>query len=159
MVGTTKELARVGWREMVVLPRFSDARIPAKIDTGARTSSLHATQIERFDRDGNRWVRFLLDIGHGDFEPVMCEVPRADHRNITSSNGQSENRYIIKTTVGLGDVQFRAEFSLTDRSDMKFPILIGRTALRSRFLVDSGRSYLQSSGPERRRLLGQGKTE
>lgn len=143
----------VGWREIVELPDLSAQRIPAKIDTGARTSSLHATEIERFDRDGKRWVRFLLDIGGGNSEPVAIEAPRADRRTVTSSNGETQERYIIKTTLKLGDNEFPAEFSLADRSDMKFPILIGRTALRRRFLVDSGRSYLQSSAEERKRIL------
>ena len=138
------------------MPDLVPVRIPAKIDTGARTSSLHATDIERFDRDGQRWVRFLLDLGDGRSEPVTCEVPRADRRTITSSNGEGQDRFIIKTRLSLGEHVFRAEFSLADRSDMKFPILIGRTALRSRFLVDSGRSYLQSSKQERKQLKSQG---
>lgn len=152
-MAASKPLATVGWRELVTLPKLSDARIPAKIDTGARTSSLHAREIERFDRDGHRWVRFLLDIGHGASEPVTVEAPRADRRIVISSNGEAQERYIIKTTLELGELRFAAEFSLADRSDMKFPILIGRTALRRRFLVDSGRSYLQSSAAERRRIL------
>ncbi|WP_284125743.1 ATP-dependent zinc protease family protein [Parerythrobacter aestuarii] len=143
----------VGWREMVALPDLTEARIPAKIDTGARTSSLHALEIERFDRDGHRWVRFLLDIGEGRSEPVTVEAPRADKRIVTSSNGEAQERFIIRTTLELGELRFKAEFSLADRSDMKFPILIGRTALRRRFLVDSGRSYLQSSAAECQRIL------
>jgi hypothetical protein len=138
---------------MVSLPDLTDARIPAKIDTGARTSSLHATEIERFDREGKRWVRFQLDIGYGASEAVTIEVPRADTRVVTSSNGESQTRYIIKTRLRLGDQEFPAEFSLADRSDMKYPILIGRMALRSHFLVNSGRSYLQSSAEERKRIL------
>jgi hypothetical protein len=152
----TKErlpMEKVGWREFVELPQLSAHRIPAKIDTGARTSSLHATDIERFDRDGHRWVRFLLDLGYGENEPVTCEVPHADRRAITSSNGEAQTRIIIKTDLVIGERRFRAEFSLADRSDMKFPILIGRTALRSRFLVDPGRSYFQSSAAERKRIL------
>lgn len=141
---------------MVALPELVGARIPAKIDTGARTSSLHATEIERFDRDGQRWVRFLLDLGEGRSEPVSCEVPRADRRIITSSNGEGQDRFIIKTRLQIGEHSFRAEFSLADRSDMKFPILIGRTALRSRFLVDPGRSWLQSTRQERKQLKSQG---
>ena len=143
----------VGWREIVELPDLSAQRIPAKIDTGARTSSLHATEIERFDRDGKRWGRLRLDIGGGNSEPGAIEAPRADRRTVTSSNGETQERYIIKTTLKLGDNDFPAEFSLADRSDMKFPILIGRTALRRRFLVDSGRSYLQSGAEERKRIL------
>ena len=150
------EPALVGWRELVGLPDLVDVRIPAKIDTGARTSSLHATEVERFDRDGQRWVRFLLDLGEGRSEPVTCEVPRADRRTITSSNGESQDRFIIKTRLQIGRHIYRAEFSLADRSDMQFPILIGRTALRSRFVVDSGRSWLQSSKAERKLLKNNG---
>ena len=156
MATARTEPSIVGWRELVSLPDLVDVRIPAKIDTGARTSSLHATEIERFDRDGQRWVRFLLDLGEGRSQPVTCEVPRADKRIITSSNGEGQERFIIKTALTLGDQTFRAEFSLADRSDMKFPILIGRTALRRRFLVDSGRSYLQSSANERKLLKSRG---
>lgn len=148
--------ALVGWRELVGLPDLASSRIPAKIDTGARTSSLHATDIERFDRDGQRWVRFLLDVGQGRNEAVTCEVPRVDRRIITSSNGESQDRFIIRTRLVLGEHAFRAEFSLADRSDMKFPILIGRTALKGRFLVDPGRSYLQSTKQERKLLKSQG---
>ena len=144
----------VGWRELVGLPELTTTRIPAKIDTGARTSSLHATDIERFDRDGHRWVRFLLDIGDGRSEPVACEVPHGDRRVVTSSNGEAQERFVVKTALVVGAHRFAAEFSLADRSDMKFPILVGRTALRRRFLVDSGRSYLQSSPEERKELLG-----
>lgn len=154
MNAAPRKLAVVGWREQVLLPELCSASIPAKIDTGARTSSLHATEVERFEKDGKRWVRFLLNVGKGRSEPVVCEVPRAGRRKITSSNGESEERLIIKTSLQIGTQNFRAEFSLADRSDMKFPILIGRTALRSRFLVDSGQSYLQSGAEERRRLLG-----
>ena len=156
MATARTEPSIVGWRELVSLPDLVDVRIPAKIDTGARTSSLHATEIERFDRDGQRWVRFLLDLGEGRSQPVTCEVPRADKRIITSSNGEGQERFIIKTALTLGDQTFRAEFSLADRSDMKFPILIGRTALRRRFLVDSGGSYLQSSAHERKLLKSRG---
>ena len=156
MATARTEPSIVGWRELVSLRDLVDVRTPAKIDTGTRTSSLHATEIERFDRDGQRWVRFLLDLGEGRSQPVTCEVPRADKRIITSSNGEGQERFIIKTALTLGDQTFRAEFSLADRSDMKFPILIGRTALRRRFLVDSGRSYLQSSAHERKLLKSRG---
>ncbi len=148
-----RPLEPIGWREVVTLPDLWARPIPAKIDTGARTSSLHATEIERFERDGHHWLRFLLDIGLGQSEPVACELPRVDHRVIVSSNGEAQDRYIIKTRLRLGAVEFAAEFSLADRSDMKFPILVGRTALRGRFMVDSGRSYLQSDAATRKRLL------
>lgn len=136
-------LPQVGWRERVSLPGLGLSDIPAKIDTGARTSSLHGHVIETLERDGKTFVRFAVDWDDVEME---CEAVRVDVRGITSSNGETQRRYVIKTPLVIGNVEFRAEFSLADRSDMKFPILIGRTALRRRFVVNSGRSWLQSRG-------------
>lgn len=134
----------VGWREVVALPELGVTGIPAKIDTGARTSSLHAVNIDLFDRDGEEVARFDLDFGGG--RPYRhCEAIRVAHRFITSSNGEAEERLIVKTVLSMGGEEFRAEFSLADRSDMVFPMLIGRTALRKRFLVNPGRSFLVSN--------------
>ena len=141
-----------GWREVVGLPDLGIDCIAAKIDTGARTSSLHAVDIELFERGGEEWARFYIDVGSG-HRSLQCEAPRVEHRTITSSNGQAEERLIIKTDIRIGEETFRAEFSLADRSDMVFPVLVGRTALRKRFLVDSARSYLQSTGEQRLRML------
>jgi hypothetical protein len=139
----SKVLPVVGWRELVGLPKLGLDRIPAKIDTGARTSSLHARVIDQFERGGQQFVRFTVDWGGACHE---CEAIHVDIRGITSSNGETQNRYVIKTPMLIGQSTFRAEISLADRSDMKFPMLIGRTALRRRFVVDSGRSWLQSEG-------------
>lgn len=136
-----KELPVVGWRELVELPDLKLADIPAKIDTGARTSSLHGEVIEEFERDGERFVRFAVDWDGVRHECVAIHV---DIRGITSSNGKTQRRYVIKTPLRIGTVEFRTEISLADRSDMKFPMLVGRTALRRHFLVDSGHSWLQS---------------
>jgi len=131
---------RAGWREIVALPDFGIARLRAKIDTGARTSALHASDLENFERDGQPWVRFRLICEDG--VNRLCEAPRVARRMITSSNGESQERLIVKTTLSMGTQVFRAEFSLADRSDMLFPMLVGRTALRRRFLVDSAKSFL-----------------
>ena len=135
------QLPSVGWRELVDLPGIGLTRIPAKIDTGARTSSLHARVLDRFERDGKPFVRFAVDWDDIAHEGEEVQV---DTRGVTSSNGETQNRFVIKTPVRIGSIEFRAEFTLADRSDMKFPMLIGRTALRRRFLVDSGHSWLQS---------------
>ncbi len=142
----------IGWREVAGLPDLGIDCIAAKIDTGARTSSLHAVDMDLFERGGEKWARFFIDLGN-DHRSLVCEAPRVAHRTITSSNGQAEERLIIKTAIRLGAEIFRAEFSLADRSDMLFPVLVGRTALRKRFLVDSGRSYLQSTDEQRQRML------
>lgn len=131
----------VGWRELVTLPSLNLSGIPAKIDTGARTSSLHAHVLDEIDRPEGQYVRFAVDWNG---ETHECEAIHVDVRGITSSNGDTQKRYVIKTPVRIGDLEFKAEISLADRSDMKFPMLIGRTALRRRFLVDSGHSWLQS---------------
>lgn len=133
----------VGWREMVALPDLKLFDIPAKIDTGARTSSLHAEVLEEIERDDGRYVRFAVDWGN---ERHECEAIHVDIRGITSSNGETQRRYVIKTPLRIGELEFKAEISLADRSDMKFPMLIGRSALRRRFTVDSGYSWLQSPG-------------
>ncbi|AKH41294.1 hypothetical protein FHS61_001821 [Altererythrobacter atlanticus] len=133
----------LGWREHVGLPELGLSGIQAKIDTGARTSSLHAVNIELFERDGADWARFRIDLGGG-HATSTCEIRSVARRTITSSNGLGEKRLIVKTRLQIGDQNFRAEFSLADRSDMVFPILIGRSALRNRFVVDPAHSYLQS---------------
>lgn len=138
-------LAIVGWREKVDLPELGLKSVPAKIDSGARTSSLHAIIIDQFARDGENFVRFAVDFGDQHVRQV-CEAVHVDWRGITSSNGKTQRRMIIKTPLKIGALTFRAEISLADRSDMKFPMLIGRSSLRRRFVVDSGHSWLQTPG-------------
>ncbi|TMM50487.1 ATP-dependent zinc protease [Qipengyuania marisflavi] len=138
-------MVTVGWRELVGLPDLGLAALPAKIDTGARTSSLHGTVLEQYERDGEQFVRFAVDFPQSHVRQV-CEAVHVDWRGITSSNGETQRRLIIKTPLVIGGVKFRAEISLADRSDMKFPMLIGRSALRRRFVVDSGHSWLKTAG-------------
>ncbi|MXO61909.1 ATP-dependent zinc protease [Qipengyuania oceanensis] len=138
-------MATVGWRELVDLPELGLRGIPAKIDTGARTSSLHGKVLETFERDGQQFVRFAVDFPDQHVQQV-CEAVHVDWRGITSSNGETQRRMIIKTPLRIGPLKFRAEISLADRSDMKFPMLIGRSSLRRRFVVDSGHSWLQTRG-------------
>jgi len=143
MAGDKKKLSVIGWRELVHLPELGLHELPAKIDTGARTSSLHATVLEQFERDGEQYVRFAVDFERQHVRQV-CEAVHVDWRGITSSNGETQRRMIIKTPLMIGKREFRVEISLADRSDMKFPMLIGRSALRRRFVVDSGHSWLQT---------------
>lgn len=140
-----KTLPAVGWRELVHLPELGLHSVPAKIDTGARTSSLHGEVIEEFERDGQKFVRFAVDFSDQHVRQV-CEAVHVDVRGITSSNGETQYRYVIKTPLKIGDLEFRAEISLANRRDMKFPMLIGRSSLRRRFVVDSGYSWLQTPG-------------
>ena len=143
MTAKRRLLPAVGWRELVHLPDLGLHGVPAKIDTGARTSSLHGEVLDEFERDGEKFVHFAVDFQQQHVRQV-CEAVHVDVRGITSSNGETQYRYVIKTPLKIGDVEFRAEISLADRSDMKFPMLIGRSSLRRRFVVDSGYSWLQT---------------
>lgn len=147
MSAIVKPMPIVGWRELVHLPELGLHAVPAKIDTGARTSSLHATVLDEFERDGEKYVRFAVDFEQQHVRQV-CEAVHIDQRGITSSNGETQWRMVIKTPLKIGNLTFRAEISLANRSDMKFPMLIGRSALRRRFVVDSGHSWLQTPGRE-----------
>lgn len=138
----------VGWREWVSLPQFDIARIKAKIDTGARSSALHGSNIERFRRSGKSMVRFdICPAQHSRAGLVTVEVPLLEMRSIRSSNGKAQVRPVIRTPVILGDRQWDLELTLTNRDAMGFRMLLGRQSLRKRFLIDPGRSYLQGQRP------------
>lgn len=141
-----KLLSEIGWRETISMPGLGVTGISAKVDTGARTSSLHAEILDEIERDGKRFLRFAYAWQD---ERRECEAAAIDVRDITSSNGETQERYVIQTQLQVGTHRFSTEISLADRSDMKFPMLLGRSALRGRFLVDSSRSWLQSSKPVR----------
>lgn len=138
----------LGWREWIGFPELGIPRIKAKVDTGARTSALHAFTVTPFERDGSDWVRFAIHpLQRNTSEVVECEAPVLEQRVVRDSGGHEELRYVIETDLQIGEDRLRAEVTLTDRDSMKFRVLLGRGALRGRYLVDSGRSYL--SGKKR----------
>jgi hypothetical protein len=146
----THNMQTIGWREWVSLPGFGAVVTKAKIDTGARTSALHAYYVEPFKRNGKEWVRFGLHPWQGDTDTAVdCEARVVDRRQVTDSGGHREMRYVIATSVQLGADRFDAEITLTDRENMRFRMLLGRTALRARFLVDSDRSFLLGGDKDR----------
>ena len=139
---TTPEV--IGWRETVALPKFGIRRMNAKIDTGARTSALHAVEQERFERDGEAWVRFRIPLPGKDGK-CMVEAQVADEREVKNTGGIPERRLIVSTILLLGRHRWRIEASLADRAKMEFDMILGRTAIRRRgILVDCGRSWLTS---------------
>lgn len=135
-------LITIGWREWVGLPDLSIRSIKAKIDTGARSSCLHAFDIEPFIRDGCQWVRFdVHPIQRNDRFVKRCEAAVFDRRHVRSSNGLTSERFVIQTTLMLVGQRVPIELTLANRDAMGFRMLIGREAMRGRFLVDSGRSF------------------
>ena len=141
----------IGWREWVALPGLGVTAIKAKIDTGARTSSLHAFDIEIVRRRGVEHVQFKVHPYQRNVEKtVECEGLIVDHRTVRSSSGHETVRPVIVTTVELMGRQWEIELTLTARDAMGFRMLLGRGSIKG-FLVNPARSYLVSKGPKRKR--------
>lgn len=136
----------IGWREWIALPELGVERIKAKIDTGARTSTMHAYCIEKFRQKGQDKVRFIIHPYQNNLDiTVKCSANLIDLRHITDSGGHREERYVIRTTMALNEDAWPIEITLTNRDIMTFRMLLGRTAIRGRFLVNPKRSFLLSS--------------
>lgn len=140
----------VGWREWVALPDLGIGRIKAKVDTGARTSALHALAVTACRLDGEPALRFQVQPLQGNDRLLLtCCAPLVDERTIRDSGGHAELRPVVRTRLQLGDQSWQVELTLTERSDMRFRMLLGRTALRGRCQVDPGRSFLLGRGMPR----------
>lgn len=151
MAKTSSDRLTVGWREWVGLPDLGVTAIKAKIDTGARTSALHVTNLVRFERDGHPWVRFAVHpIQRSELPMVVAEAPLVEHRPVRSSSGHTERRLVIMTRLAVGEVTWPIELTLTRRDAMGFRMLIGRQAVRQRAVIDPGRSFLTRARPRRR---------
>lgn len=133
----------VGWREWLALPEFGVAPIKAKVDTGARTTALHVEWQEQFEAAGVERVRFALKLGSSDApDERIVDAPIADRRQVTDSGGRRELRVFINTTVALAGQRWAIETNLTQRHGMLFPMLLGRTAMAGRLIVDPQRSFV-----------------
>lgn len=138
-----ENLITVGWREWLTLPQLGIDHIKAKVDTGARTSTIHAFEVTPFTHNGEKWVRFGLHPNQDDLETVIwCEAAVTDERNVTDSGGHTERRYVITTAVQMQNKTWPIEVTLTNRDNMRFRMLLGRTAMAAgQILVNPALSY------------------
>lgn len=143
----------LGWREWVDLPELELGPIKAKVDTGARTSCLHAFELDAFEKDGQPWIRFKVHpVQKDESRVVQCEAPVCDQRAVTDSGGHTEQRYVIRTRLRIGSWDQAVEMTLTGRDNMRFRMLIGRTTMKAGgFIVDPAVSY--QTGRKRRKKL------
>lgn len=136
----------IGWQEWVCLPDLKIDAIKAKIDTGARTSALHAFKIHPFSDGGLAYVRFAVHpVQRHRIPEIECVARVVDERIVTSSNGQKQKRFVIQTPITIGQMVWEIELTLTNRDEMGFRMLLGREALRKRFFVNPGRSFVMST--------------
>lgn len=146
-IGSKRPHTIIGWREKISLPDLELHDFAVKIDTGAKTTALHAADVETFDVDGAKWVRFLPDFIHGEAHPR--EVPVLETREIKNTSGVPEERVVIRTMFGLAGRRWKIDVSLADRGPMRYPLILGRSALKGHNIsVHAGRSYLVSERPQ-----------
>jgi hypothetical protein len=133
----------LGWREWVALPDLGLPAIKAKIDTGAKTSALHAFRIQRFKHNGVDWLKFGIHPLQLNQSIVReCKAPLLDQRTVTDSGGHEEERFVIQTQLSIGNDLYPVELTLTDRDDMRFRMLLGRQGILKHMLVDASASFL-----------------
>lgn len=143
MVGTKgSSLPIIGWREWVGLPEFGIEAIKVKVDTGARSSSLHASDLREFEREGEKWARFKVHpVQRKRDATVEIEARIIEYRPVRSSSGRVTTRPVVVTQLKLLGITWPVELTLASRDKMGFRMLLGREAFRGRFLVDAGNSY------------------
>jgi hypothetical protein len=133
----------IGWKEKIIFPDLDLHWVDAKVDTGALTSSLHATHQTRVEKAGKIYIQFRLeDHAHPAWDGKEFILPLKDETIVKNSFGQEEPRYVVSTRIRLHNFLIRADFTLSDRSNMEFPVLLGRKAIRTRFVVDVARSNI-----------------
>ena len=143
----------IGWREWIAVPALDLPAVKAKIDTGARTSALHAFYVEEDRSEGRHRVRFgLHPLQRRDDIIAHCVAEVLDQRDVMDSGGHIEKRFVIRQRIRLGDHEWPIEITLTNRDTMGFRMLVGRSALLDRFAVDPALSYVMGRPSKRDRV-------
>lgn len=143
----------IGWREWIQLPELKVKRIKAKVDTGARTSSLHAFDLTYFRKSGREYVKFKIKPDQRSSKTyVNCTAKVIEQRRIKSSNGQTELRPVILTPIRMMGQEWPIEITLTNRDEMGFRMLLGRECFKSRFIVDAGSSFFGEKKVKKEKL-------
>jgi hypothetical protein len=143
MARRRRELQAIGWREWASLPDLGIPAIKTKVDTGARTSALHAFRMRELRRNGDVWVRFEVHPEQRSRRgAITVEWPVSGRRRVRSSNGLVQHRPVIRTAIAMAGRRWLADITLTNRDEMGFRMLVGRAAIRDRFLVDPSRSFV-----------------
>lgn len=152
-------LPAIGWREWVKLPDLGVNSIKVKVDTGARSSSLHAYDLFEFEREGEKWIRFKLHpVQRSTNEIIQTEAKVLEFRSVRSSSGKAAIRPVIITNIELLGVIWPVELTLANRDEMGFRMLLGREAFRQRFFVDAGKSYYGGQPKRKRKPRSKKKT-
>ena len=129
----------IGWREWIYFPDYDNFKLKAKIDSGARTSALHATHIREFEKEGEKWVRFRV---YQSRQFIDVERPVIRNAIIKNSFGESQKRPLVLLKIKLGNKSWDTDISLTQRSGMTYPMLIGRNTLKKKHLIHPKRSFV-----------------
>lgn len=146
------ELSVIGWREWVKLPDLGINSIKAKVDTGARSSSLHAYDLHEFERESEKWIRFKVHpVQRNTRDVVQTEAKILEYRSVRSSSGKASRRPVILTHIELLGLSWEVELTLANRDEMGFRMLLGREAFRQRFFVDAGKSYYGGKPPTKKK--------
>jgi hypothetical protein len=139
--------ALAGWREYVHLPELGIGPLRAKLDTGARSAALHAENITVYVKNNQTRIRFDVPARTGSHRVKRCDLALADARRVKNTGGRSELRHVVETQIRLGDSVWVTHITLTDRTDMGVPMLLGRATIKNRFVIHPGRSFMLTRIP------------
>lgn len=148
-----RKLKLIGWREWVALPELGIQKVKAKVDTGARTSALHAFSLQPFKENGKDKISFEIHPMQNNIDLVVtCIADIIDKRWVSDSGGHREERYVISTPISMGGEAWPIEITLTERDTMLFRMLLGRSAIKRRYSVNPARSFTKGFNPLKKEI-------